>query len=340
MYTTVFQYTTFQNRNMYQNLVHSTNPFVELKKMKIKEHNDEIDVPTLKLFKGSAEWPSSDLVHHEYIQARVDGLQGKIDTHRHLDLFHIFYLSRGGAKAVLDGNQYTIHGPILVTIPSLCVHGFAPMDSVQGHLLTLPGSSMRHLLSHAEIDVDLTDTPTIIKGAPGEQFSEIESLFRQIAKEYRGEENSRFMAIQSLVRLAFVWIIRRQLSDKAGIPVTNDRDAVRIRKFKKIIESNFTSNLTIKQYAKELGISSAQLNNICRAKVGKSALQIVHERLVLEIKRNLIYTSLTISEIAYNLGFSDPAYFTRFFSKQTGVSPKQYRSGARSPKDASAESTY
>jgi len=309
--------------------------------MKDKIQKKTTDVPTLKLFKGRSEWPSSDLIHHEYIQTRVDVLEGEIHTHRHLDLFHIFYLSRGSAKAVLDGNQLNIHGPILVTIPSLCVHGFSPINPLQGHLLTLPASSVRHLLSPAEIDIDLTETPTIIKGSPGEQFTEVDTLFRQIAKEYKDKRNSHFMAMQSLVRLALVWIIRRQLSDRANsIVVTNDRDAARIRKFKKIIESNFTNNLTVKQYAKELGISSAQLNNICRAKVGKTALQIVHERLMLEAKRNLIYTSYTISEIAYNLGFSDPAYFTRFFSKQTGVSPKQYRSGTRSKQEAPMSSKF
>jgi len=297
--------------------------------MHVKDEMQKESIPTFKLFKGSPEWPIRDIVHHEYIQARVKGHEGKIRTHRHLDLFHILYLSRGGAQTVLDGDVATIHGPMLVTIPPLCIHGFTPITSVRGHLLTLPGSSMRHLLSNSESDVNLTELPCIIKGEPNEQFSEIESLFRQIAQEYHGKENSRFMAMQALLRLAFVWIIRQQLSEKASVPVANDRDATRIRRFKNIIEENFTNGLTIKEYASQLGISSAQLNNICRAKVGKTALQIVHERLILEVKRNLVYNSLTISEIAYNLGFSDPAYFTRFFSKQTGISPKQYRAETR-----------
>lgn len=296
---------------------------------KTEKASEKGNIPTYKLFKGAAEWPIRDMVHHEYIQTRVKGHEGKIRTHRHLDLFHVLYLSRGGARTVLDGDESTMHGPMIVTVPPLCIHGFSPLASVQGHLLTLPGSSMRHLLSNAETDADLTEVPCIIKGEPNEKFTEIEVLFREIAQEYHGQKNSRFMAMQSLLRLAFVWIIRRQLSEKASVPVANDRDATRIRRFKKIIEENFTNNLTIKEYASQLGISAAQLNNICRAKVGKTALQIVHERLILEVKRNLVYNSLTISEIAYNLGFSDPAYFTRFFSKQTGVSPKKYRSGAR-----------
>jgi AraC family transcriptional activator of pobA len=269
------------------------------------------------------------MVHHELIQTRVKGHEGKIRTHRHLDLFHVFYLSQGSARTVLDGEQTSVHGPLVVTVPPLCIHGIAPLEELRGHLLTLPGSSVRYLLRNAETDADLTETPCIIQGMSKEQIFEMDYLFRNIEQEARNSANSRFMAMQSLLRLVFVWIIRRSLESKARVPVANDRSATRIRRFKSLIEENFTRSLSIKEYANHMGISTAQLNNICRAKVGKSALQIVHERLTLEIKRNLVYTSLTVSEIAYELGFSDPAYLTRFFSKQTGLSPKQYRSGAR-----------
>lgn len=219
-----------------------------------------------------------------------------------------------------------VHAPLLATVPPLMVHGFATIDrNVQGHLLTIPGSSMQHLLSHADQELDFLDASYIIRGKPSEKFTEADQLMRQIASEYKEENNSRFMAIQSLTRLLFVWIIRRHLSDQIDHNILMDRDARRIRKFKSLIEDGFTKGTSIKEYASAVGISSAQLNNICRSKVGKSALQIVHERTTLEAKRQLIYTSLTISQIAYGLGFNDPAYFTRFFNKQTGESPKQYR---------------
>lgn len=289
----------------------------------------EAEVPTFKLFEGASEWPIKDMLHHELIQTRVKGHDGKIRTHRHLDLFHIFYLSHGTANTVLDGEHSSVHAPLIVTVPPLCIHGIAPLEELRGHLLTLPGSSIHHLLRNAESDADLTEKPCIIQGIGKEQMNEIDYLFRKIEQETKQDGNSRFMAMQSLLRLVLVWIIRRSLESKARAPTANDRGATRIRRFKKLIEENFTQGLSIKEYASHMGISTAQLNNICRAKVGKSALQIVHERLILEIKRNLVYTSLTVSEIAYELGFSDPAYLTRFFSKQTGLSPKQYRSGAR-----------
>jgi len=92
-----------------------------------------------------------------------------------------------------------------------------------------------------------------------------------------------------------------------------------------LINRDFHSHRKVESYAAELGITAPYLNNVCQQLVEKSALQMVHERVLLEAKRSLIYTVQNISEIAYGLGFTDPAYFTRFFRRLTGLSPKQFR---------------
>ena len=292
----------------------------------MKNSGKKETVPTFKLFQGSEEWPIKELVHHEYIQQRCAETEGRIVTHRHLDLFHVLYLYSGSARAVLDGEEFRIHAPLLVTVPPMCIHGFTPTETIHGHLLTIPGSSLSHLLSYEETYTEFAEQPKIIRGNSPGNWPDLDQMFRELSREYTHDNRSRFLAIQSILRLIFVWAIRHQASPVLGHDVSSsDRDSIRIRKFKKLIETHYKAGLSIKGYSSEMGLSSAQLNNICRAKVGQSALQIVHERVTLEAKRYLIYTSLTISEVAYELGFADPAYFTRFFSKQTGHSPKQYR---------------
>jgi AraC family transcriptional regulator, transcriptional activator of pobA len=299
------------------------------------------NVPTFKLFRGSQEWPIKELVHHEFIQQRCAETEGRIITHRHLDLFHVMYLYNGSAKAVLDGNEFRIHAPLLVTVPPMCIHGFTPTETIHGHLLTIPGSSMSHLLSYEETYTEFAEQPKIIRGDGIGKWPDLDQMFRELAREYTHDNPSRYIAIQSILRLIFVWAIRHQSSSVAGLDVSSsDRDATRIRKFKKLIEINYKTGLSIKEYASQMGLSSAQLNNICRSKVSQSALQIVHERVTLEAKRYLIYTSLTISEVAYELGFADPAYFTRFFSKQVGEPPKQYRINHRPDRATSGPPSY
>jgi AraC family transcriptional activator of pobA len=82
---------------------------------------------------------------------------------------------------------------------------------------------------------------------------------------------------------------------------------------------------SVKQYASELHITSVHLNRICQSAVGKPALHIIHDFLILEAEKFLEHTDLHISEIAYRLNFEDPAYFSRFFKKYTALSPKQFR---------------
>ncbi|MGC3555689.1 helix-turn-helix domain-containing protein, partial [Pseudomonas aeruginosa] len=72
-------------------------------------------------------------------------------------------------------------------------------------------------------------------------------------------------------------------------------------------------HLGIDEYARRLGISPAHLNGVARRHSGQTALGIVHQRLLLEAKRDLVYSAMTVNEIADRLGFSEPAYFTRFF---------------------------
>ena len=82
---------------------------------------------------------------------------------------------------------------------------------------------------------------------------------------------------------------------------------------------------SIREYAHELKITSVHLNRVCQASVGKPALHVVHDFLIFEAEKFLRQTDMHISEIAYRLNFEDPAYFSRFFKKYTGISPKLFR---------------
>jgi AraC family transcriptional activator of pobA len=89
--------------------------------------------------------------------------------------------------------------------------------------------------------------------------------------------------------------------------------------------SDFAGHYPLVHYAQNIGISTAHLNALCRQLTSRSALELIQERIALEARRNLVYTAMTISTVAEALGFADPAYFTRFFKRHTGMSPKAFR---------------
>ena len=102
-----------------------------------------------------------------------------------------------------------------------------------------------------------------------------------------------------------------------------------LQRFRALVDRSFRTHKSVAFYAGELGITPTQLNRVCRELLGKSALGAINARLLLEAERDLVYTFIGVKEIALSLGFSDAAYFSRFFSKQKRCTPTQFREQAQ-----------
>jgi AraC family transcriptional activator of pobA len=154
----------------------------------------------------------------------------------------------------------------------------------------------------------------------------IEAGLRALYFEYQQRGRYHQAVIESLVSTTLAWLMRENLAqarDKIAVSVVRARE--HLAGFVALVDVNFSKHTTLDHYAAQLDISAAHLNAICRQMSDRSALQLIHERLMLEARRELIYTSMTIKEISELLGFTDPAYFTRFFKRQMGMSPKDFR---------------
>jgi AraC family transcriptional activator of pobA len=98
-----------------------------------------------------------------------------------------------------------------------------------------------------------------------------------------------------------------------------------VMNFRHLIEQHFGDQWRIQDYCEALGARVSELAGACRDVLGCAPSTLIHERVLLDAKRRLTYSRASVSEIAYEIGFSDAAYFSRFFKRQTGVSPGQFR---------------
>ena len=118
--------------------------------------------------------------------------------------------------------------------------------------------------------------------------------------------------------------INRAYIQQFGLSSKGYQDSIPTR-FRKSLEENIRSKQRIGDYAELLKVSTSQLNKVILKTSGRSTAVVIRDRLLTEIKRDLLYTEKNISEIAYELGFSDNSNFIRFFKNQTGHTPNDFR---------------
>jgi AraC-like DNA-binding protein len=107
---------------------------------------------------------------------------------------------------------------------------------------------------------------------------------------------------------------------------TIESGKILVKKFKDLLEAKYINWKKVHEYADELNISADYLNNVVRNTVGKTAKELIQQRIVLEAKRLGLHTDLTNKEIAYRLGFDDPSHFSKFFKNVDGSSFGSFRS--------------
>jgi AraC family transcriptional activator of pobA len=152
----------------------------------------------------------------------------------------------------------------------------------------------------------------------------LDQLCQRIDREYATVAPGRDFALHSLVGALGSWVGRQQHEQREA-EWRPDRGQQRTGSFSRLVEQHFREHWSVAQYAAELAITTAQLNNVCHRSLGCTALEHVHHRVLLEAKRNLIYTTMTVAQIADLLGFSDVGYFSRFFRRLERVSPRDFR---------------
>ena len=279
-------------------------------------------IPVFKLYGESLDWPTPDLLHCETISSRSREHQWEIKPHRHADLCQLLFVFKGQAELEIEGQRTQLETPAIQVLPPLSVHGFRFSEDVEGFIVTLATPLINHLQAQLGDSVHaLARAENYPAGKDGDYLN---SLFSALQAEYNGHQPAREMLMHSLVSVIMVWVSRQAIvRHKASQRPQRQREY--LNGFIQLVEETYRQHVKVEDLAHRLGISVSHLNGTCRELAGQPALQIMHERQLLEAKRLLTYTSMTIYEMSELLGFSDPTNFTRLFRRRVGISPKALR---------------
>jgi AraC family transcriptional regulator, transcriptional activator of pobA len=285
-------------------------------------------IPHFALY-GEAATPGQELLHIEEVQSRSRVYQWEIEPHLHQGLYQILWLQTGSADVVLDTWRASVHGPAAIVVPPGVVHGFRFAPGTDGWVLTF---SARFLVEGefqavGEAFRDLFAAPGVLHFSNDDgQVQRLSVQLSELAAEFAAPETASSPVLEWLAR-AVIWRLARASAQGArdGAQPAH-RHQAQFTRFLLLVEQHFLKHWPLERYASRLGLSTQRLNRLVRAESGHSALELVHQRLTREACRRLAYYSAApATSLALELGFADPAYFSRFFKRRTGQSPQRWR---------------
>jgi len=275
-------------------------------------------------------------VHYETFGRLADFFGRNTPVHRHYCFFQAHVLVQGSIHLNLDGQAYAGHAPILIFTPPTVPHSFYSEEGTDGYVLTIRQEVVRQwqqAMPGQFPDALLRDPAFVELNACGGRgdaaFSALVQVLELLGKEFFADERGRSAAVLALGQCFFIHLSRLLVLNGPSAPVRAERsqDMRLFLQFCDMVEAHFRDHLTLVDYASRLSITEPRLNDLCRRMANQPSKEIVHARLEQEARRLLRFTSVPVGEISYQLGFADPAYFSRFFAKRVGESPSQFRAG-------------
>lgn len=265
----------------------------------------------------------------------VSTLQNHLET-RHKDIAlphkHNFYLSvlftKGNGIHEVDFTSYTVKSGALFFLNPGQTHHWDLSEDTEGYIFfhTQEFYDLNYIdnrLSNFPFFYSMHHPSCVYLDEKG--FEKTKSIFKMILQESIEQNILEKQSLISLIDLVYIQGTRAYYTQQKPTAVENRNSYyIKFRKLEDIVEQNYTVEKSPSAYAEKLNMSAKHLNRITQAVVGKTASDIILERVLLEAKKELILQRESFAQIALDLGYDDYAYFSRLFKKKTGETPSEF----------------
>lgn len=247
--------------------------------------------------------------------------------HRH-DFFEILYLSKGTGDYIVDGNKYHIEPPCMFFMSPGQVHSIDLSHDIEGYIFLF--TSDFYLLKHHNTNrlvefpfffsIKQDNPPLIFNKREDTQF--LESLFAKAIEETDSSKNFTLELLRSILDLILTFCAALYPYEQNRL---QGKGHIVVKRFFQLLEENYSRNLSVAEYADLMALTPNHLTQTVTQLTGKTSSQLIRNKQILEIKRLLAYTNLSVTEIAIKMSFPDQSYFAKFFKRETSFLPSQYR---------------
>ncbi|HKK81634.1 MAG TPA: AraC family transcriptional regulator [Prolixibacteraceae bacterium] len=248
--------------------------------------------------------------------------------HRH-DFFEVLFLYKGSGTHVIDNNRYQIKPPCVFFLSPGQAHKLEISSDIEGFIYIftpefylINKNNQNRLIEFPFFYTIEQDNPPVALGN-ADDVNFFHYLFKKGVNVADKQDKASIELLRSILDsiLTFcdsIYPNREALNNKG-------KGHLLVKQFYQLVEQNIRNNYSVSQYAGLLSVTPNHLTQTIRLITGRTSVDIIKSKQILEIKRMLVHSDLSVTEIAVYMNYSDQSYFTKLFKRETGVTPLVYR---------------
>jgi AraC family transcriptional regulator, transcriptional activator of pobA len=290
-----------------------------------------LGLPLFHLYGDPPDDSAFDFIHVETITSRAPIHDWTIRAHRHRNLFQILAIERGGGDMLYEAATIPFAAPAAILVPPTAAHGFRFTPQVtEGWVVSFTedvGEALGERSGEGLARLRALAAQPVVPLAGDAELKRLSTLCGELHEERFLARQGFRLAMRGLLALIAIEVGRLALSRARSGSVTLEPTDATVSALRRLVEEHFRKQRLLGFYAEKLAMTPDRLNDHVKRATGVTAGHLIRQRVLTEAKRQLVFTAQPIHEIADELAFSDPSHFARFFRKQTGTTPQEFRAG-------------
>ena len=249
-------------------------------------------------------------------------------AHSH-NYYEMIWLTRGCGTLYVDMQEHPVENNMIHIMKPNQIHQFYMQEGMDGFVFSFTDSFFKM----DEYDFDWAGQGGLYKlftegrtlRIPTEMEEELKEIAQKMIREFENEQPHRMEILKRFFKIFLIYLTR--WTEEHMDSIEQSRETELVKNFLESLDKNFKEKKMVAEYADELMVTAAYLNRVVKKHTGSSAGHQIRQRVVLEAKRMGRYSGAGMKEIAYNLGFLDPAHFSRFFKSFAGMNFSDFKRG-------------
>ena len=286
------------------------------------------DIPKIGFKKKSKQSVDLEIFKVRDLFSRVDLLPFRMDRPHQVSFYHIIFVTEGAGTHFIDFRPYDFRKGSLIFVSVGQVHSFDLRSGMEGYVVLFTERFVSRNVARADgLALARLYNPflylPVIQSNPND-IRAFESLFCEISMEYL--DHNEFAKEDILSLLLKVILLKAERIKGALLPKhVNPEHFAKFEVFRKLLGQFIRRSRNAQDYAEKLHVSYKHLNELCKNVAGQTAKACVDQHLVLELKRELAISDVSIKELSYSFSFDEPTNFVKYFKKHVGQSPNEFR---------------